>query len=163
MLDVKERTTRPHSSADYLALKTATKLAAELAGQSLGCVAKRTRLDAGTISRAGNPRENNFLPLDVALDLDTMTGDHTILRTYARLLGFDLVPLHSAAIVSGLSVKAGYAAREGGEMVAKILESAADGQVTPREAREVLKEADELELVTSAIKHDMHGVIAAGK
>lgn len=154
------RESRPHEAAAYAALKTATRLAAELAGPTLADVCRRTRLDAATLSRAGNTEHANFVPVDVALDIDKLSGDHPILRTMAKLSGFDLVPLVPNQEAHDLAVRIGHAAREVGEMASVALEAMSDGKVTPREAKEVLSEADDVERIVSSIKRHMHGVVA---
>lgn len=154
------KTERPHEAAAYAALKTATRLASELAGPTLAHVCRRTRLDAATLSRAGNSDHSNFVPVDVALDLDTLSGDFTILRTLAKLSGFELVPLVPNHDALDLAIKAGHAAKEAGELVSATLDAIADGKLTPREARTVIAEADDLDRIVSSIKLHMHSVVA---
>lgn len=153
---------RPHSPGDYVALKLAVKEATKLAGP-IASIAARTRLDAGTISRAGNPRESNFLPLDVAIDIDALAGEPIILTAMARLCGYELVPLNVAHVTECLSLQAGHAAREAGELVAHAIEASQDKAITPAEAQRIDTEAAEVERVVSAIRRHMCGVIAAGK
>jgi hypothetical protein len=157
----KVRETRPHDGAIYIALKTASKLAVELAGPTLNEVCRRTRLDPATLSRAGNTTETNFVPIDVAIDLDFLATDPVICRQMARALGYDLVPVSPVpSPTQDLSIHAGHAAKEVGELVSAVVEAVALNKLNPRKAREILDEANDAESVISAIKHVMHGVIA---
>lgn len=151
---------RPHGQADYLAMKTATALSARLAGPTLRDVAARTRLDAGTISRCGNPFEATFVPVDVGMDLDALAGDDIILRTWARLRGYELTPTAAHNEAHDLAVRIGHAAREVGEMASTALEAMSDGVVTPREAGAVIAEANDAERLIASVKRSMHGIVA---
>lgn len=154
--------TRPYEFADYALLKSATHKAVKLAGP-LAEVCRHTRLDAGTISRAGNMAESNFLPLDVAVDLDKLAGDDVILRAMARLRGYELVPIKKAHCAIDLVRDAGDAAKETGELVKAIADAARDGRYSPREAREIDGEAAEAEGVIASIRKRLHGFMAAGR
>lgn len=151
---------RIYSRADYLALKTATKEAVEACGP-ITETAKRTRLDAGTISRAGNPNESNFIPLDVALDLDSLSGDAKILRAYAALLGFELVRRKSEqAITKEIISQAGDVAEQSGDLVSETIKAAADGSLTPAEAKRIDGEAADLERTIRFVRKTTHQVMA---
>jgi hypothetical protein len=83
-------TGRPFTRADYLAIKAATRRACEDVGP-LNQVAGYTRVDAPILSRYGNPEESVFIPLDVAMDLDALSGGARILKAYAAAFGYELV------------------------------------------------------------------------
>lgn len=161
-MDALTAKTRPYQAADYAMLKSATQKAAKLAGP-LAEICQHTRLDAGTISRAGNMAESNYLPLDVAVDLDKLAGDDVILRAMARLRGYELVPIKKAHEAIDLVRDAGAAAKETGEMVKAIADAARDGRYTPREAREIDNDAAEAEGVIASIRKRMHGFMTAGR
>lgn len=152
---------RPFAAADYAQLKSATRRAVSLAGPLDRIARKQTRLDAATISRAGNPEASNFLPLDVALDLDALAGDDVILRMMARLRGYDLVPIGRRAQQENLIKAAGDVAKESGELVHETINAAADGDVTPSEAKTIDAEAAQVEGIVACIRRHVHGVRAA--
>jgi hypothetical protein len=81
---------RPFTRADYLALKAATRRACETAGP-LASIAGHTRADATLLSRYGNPELDVFVPIDVALDIDALSGQDNLLRAWAELRGYDLI------------------------------------------------------------------------
>lgn len=81
---------------DYL-IKDASRRAIQAAG---GCrkLSDMTRLDATRFSRCGQSTTREFLPLDVAVQIDAMGGDECdiILREWARQRGYVLQPVHLA-------------------------------------------------------------------
>src|SRR4051812_37079712 len=83
-------TARPYTRADYLAVKSATRRACDDAGP-LNSIAVHTRCDAARLSRYGNADGPEFIPLDIAMDLDALSGGDRILRAWAELRGYDLV------------------------------------------------------------------------
>ncbi len=153
---------RPYSTADYAQLKSATKRAIELAGGPVA-LAKETRLDQATLSRAGNIEHSNFLPIDAAVDADRLAGEPVILRALARIAGFDLVPIKARHESANLVHDAGTMARESGELVSSAIEATADGTLTAREAREIDREAQDVEAVVASVRRQVHGVMAAAK
>ena len=158
-MDAMVKPARPFSAADYSQLKSATKRATEAAGPLVE-IARRTRIDAATISRAGNHNESNYIPIDVAIDMDRMSGDAVILRTMARALGYRLVPVDAPEFSADLRLKAGHVARESGELIAKTLEALSDGELSPREAMEIDHEAADVEHLVAGIRRHVHGVVA---
>jgi hypothetical protein len=135
---------RPYRSYDYLALKAATRRATAEAG-TLADVAKRTRLDASRLSKCGNPNEHEFLPIDVAMDLDALAGDDRILRAWAELRGYDLHrhEINNVA-VEGMARHIGAVGKESGELISEMCEAVADGKVTPAEALRIEEAAEDV-------------------
>jgi hypothetical protein len=132
------------SDAQY-ALKAATRRAVTMAG---GCtaLANTTRVDAARLSRYGNIHEMSFAPIDVAQQLDEAAGDHVILRAWADLAGFDLVPREaSKAICADVTRQAGEIAKDAGELVSTAIEAAADGSLTPNESIRIDNEAADVQ------------------
>lgn len=145
--------------SDLSLLKAATRAAIRAAGP-IATVSCDTRLDGGTLSRAGNVNETNFLPIDDAVRIDAMTGDCRIIRAMARLLGYRLVPVGTENGPSSLINDASEMARESGELVADALEADADGKITATEARLVDDQAADVEDCVQSIRKKLHTVIA---
>ncbi|TXH85516.1 MAG: hypothetical protein E6Q77_00380 [Rhizobium sp.] len=130
------------SDAQY-AFKAAVRRAVKIAGGP-NAAAESVRVDAARLSRYGNNDAPEFAPIDVCQELDAAAGDDVILRAWADLKGFDLIPRNIDAKVAGdLTAAAGAAALESGELISKAIEAAADGDITPNEARGVLEAAGE--------------------
>lgn len=146
---------RPYSASEYAQLKTATRRALHLAAP-LRAITEHTRLDAAALSRAGNPCESAFVPIDVAIDLDAMAGDDAILRTMARLRGFELVPMKGMGCAADLMHEAGEAARQTGELVSSAIDAGGDGRITKAEARKIDGEAADVEAVVANIRKMVH-------
>lgn len=133
---------KPLSDAQY-AFKAAVRRAVKIAGGP-NAAAESARVDAARLSRYGNNDAPEFAPIDVCQELDAAAGDDVILRAWADLKGFDLIPRNIDAKVAGdLTAAAGAAALESGELISKAIEAGADGTVTPNEARGVLEAAGE--------------------
>lgn len=157
-----ERVNEPNQIdvSDFSLLKAATRAAIRAAGP-IASVARETRLDGGTLSRASNINETNFIPIDDALRLDAMTGDCRIVRAMAKLLGYRLVPLNAVEDEQpSLIHDAGTMAREAGELVSETLDISSDGEITPNEARRVDDEAAQVEHCVQSMRKKLHGVIA---
>src|SRR4051812_48865915 len=153
---------RPYSDADYLALKAATRRATMEAG-TLAEVAKRTRLDASRISKAGNPNENEFLPIDVAMDLDALAGDDRILRAWAELRGYDLVRDEKGIAVEDMVRHVGSVGKESGELIAEMCSAVADGRVTPAEASRIEGAAEDVKDNVLRLQDDCRRIRSGGK
>lgn len=126
--------------SDYMAIKAATRdLMAECGGVTR--CAQVTRSDAGNLSRYGNPQEGQFMPLDVAADLEAECGDPIVTRCLASLSHVGLVdrprPVRPADHVRAI----GDIAREVADVISAQSSAAADGVIDESEAAEVVKEA----------------------
>lgn len=134
---------RPYRNEDYLAIKAATRRATKEAGK-LADVADRTRIDASRISKAGNPNEAEFLPIDVAMDLDALAGDDRILRAWAEMRGYDLHKIERGVAVENMARHIGAVGKESGELISEMCEAVADGKVTPAEALRIEEAAEDV-------------------
>lgn len=152
---------RPYRNADYLALKAATRRATVEAG-TLADVAKRTRIDATRISKAGNPNENEFLPLDVAMDLDALAGDDRILRAWAELRGYDLVKDEKGVAIEDMARHVGSVGKESGELISEMCSAVADGKVTPAEASRIENAAEDVKDNIVRLQDDCRRIRANG-
>jgi hypothetical protein len=152
-------TDRPFTRADYLALKAATRYALESAG-TLAEVAARTRVDPAQLSRYGNPENSQFVPLDVAMDLDHLAGAPVILRAYAERMGFELVP-HEARVEkpAGLAEQIARVGGEAGDVLRVLADTYQEG-VTPARARVIDEQASEAIDALNDVREDARQVIA---
>lgn len=153
---------RPYRASDYLALKAATRRATLEAG-TLADIAKNTRLDAARLSRCGNPSESEFLPIDVAMDLDALAGDDRILRAWAELRGYDLVKDERGVRVESMARRVGAVGKESGELLSEMCGAIADGKVTPLEAERIESAAEDVKDNVVRLQEDCRRIRAGGK
>lgn len=117
------------------AFKAAVRRAVTISGGP-NAAAEMVRVDAPRLSRYGNIDAPEFAPVDVCFALDKAAGDPVILRAWADLLSFDLVPRDVRTLASrDLARAAGQVARESGELISAAIEAGSDGNLTPNEAR----------------------------
>lgn len=152
-------TGRPYTRADYLAIKSATRRACEDAGP-LHEIAANTRADKSQLSRYGNPDQSEFIPLDVAMDLDALSGGDRILRAWAELRGYELVRDERGVAVEDMTRHIGAVGVEAGELISEMCNAASDGKITPREAEAVERRADDVIDNVTLLKADMRRVRA---
>jgi len=150
---------RPTTIADRATMKAAVRRACELAG-GVSAATTNTRADAASLSRYGNLNEALFCPIDIAMDLDRLAGDDIILRAWANLRGYALLPGHVAPTRAPLTTSIGDAARKFGALTDTALDAAADGTLTPREGREILDAAHSVESDLIDIKRTAIGAMA---
>lgn len=130
------------TDAQY-AFKAAVRRAVKMAGGT-AAAAEVVRAHGSQLSHYGNIDQPAFAPIDVCFELDRAAGDSVILRAWAELNGFDLIPRNLESTVSDdLIAAAGAAALENGELIAAAIDAGADGKFTPTEARGVLEKAGE--------------------
>jgi hypothetical protein len=150
---------RPYSRADYLAIKSATRRACEDAGP-LHEIAANTRSDPSQLSRYGNPEKSEFIPLDVALDLDALSGGDRLLRAWAELRGYGLVRDEKGVAVEDMNRHIGAVGVETGELISEMCNSIADNVITPREAEAIERRAEDVLDNVALLKADMRRIRA---
>jgi len=85
---------RPFSEEAYAGLKRAVEVGLKLAGGTK-LVAFTTRVNGSMLTRYGSSSAEHhelFMPVDVAIDLDTAAKHPVITGKMAEILGFHLVP-----------------------------------------------------------------------
>lgn len=136
---------KPLNDHQY-AFKAAVRRAIVMAG---GCKAasEDVRADAARLSRYGNIDAPEYAPIDICFDLDKAAGDPVVLRAYADLLGFELVPRDEAAdqLARDVTSLAGNIAKESGELVSTAISAASDGKISINDARAIDDEAADLQ------------------
>jgi hypothetical protein len=153
---------RPYKNSDYLALKAATRRALMEAG-TLADVSRRTRLDPSRLSKCGNPNESEFLPIDVAMDLDALAGDDRVLRAWAELRGYELVKDERGVAVEDMARHVGSVGKESGELISEMCSAIADGKVTPGEALRIETAAEDVKDNIVRLQDDCRRIRAGGR
>lgn len=154
-------TGRPFRREDYLAMKSAVRRACEDAGP-LHTIAEHTRVDPARLSLYGNPARPEFIPLDVAMDLDALSGGDRILRAWAEARGYELHREERGVAVEDMHRHVGAVGKETGELISTMCTAVADGRVTPHEAAHIEDEADQAIDNIRLLKEDMRRLRAAG-
>ena len=150
---------RPFTRADYLAIKSATRRACEDAGP-LHQIAESTRVDAPILSRYGNPDESVFIPLDVAMDLDALSGGDRLLRAWATLRGYDLTRDDKGVAIECPMQDAAALLKEAGEAVSALADVVK--RPTPRTAAQAERELAELGDVVELAEANARRIQARG-
>ena len=86
------------------ALKTACRAAVHVCGPAKQITAM-SRISESRISVCINRETEDFLPLDVAIEIDRLAGAPLIVEAMARLLGYRLVPDDADAAKPGFTHK----------------------------------------------------------
>ncbi len=123
---------RPHSPASYNALKTAMKLLTQDLG-GVEAAATTTRVGKSQLSDYSNVHDNQFVPADVLLDLETVGGTPHVTAALARIQGYELVAVVARA-EHELSVLMAHLGRDVGHAFAAAAEALADGHIDEAEA-----------------------------
>jgi hypothetical protein len=150
---------RPYNRADYLAIKSATRRACEDAGP-LHSIADCTRSDPSQLSRYGNPEKPEFIPLDVAMDLDALSGGDRLLRAWAELRGYELVRDEKGVAIEDMNRHIGAVGVETGELISEMCNAIADQVITPREAEAIERRAEDVLDNVALLKADMRRIRA---
>ncbi|MGA0561719.1 phage regulatory CII family protein [Ancylobacter sp. VNQ12] len=153
-------TGRIFTAADYASLKNAVRRACQQAGGGLRGLASQTRLSPAQLSRFGDINSDQSIPLDVALDLDSLAGEPIIASALSERLGFDLVPQTQAVVahatmpqhLSGL-------ARESGEAISHIAAALADNQLTPNELIAIERELGDVDAQVQSARATVRAMI----
>lgn len=152
-------TGRPYNRADYLAIKSATRRACEDAGP-LHEIASCTRSDPSQLSRYGNPEKPEFIPLDVAMDLDALSGGDRLLRAWAELRGYELMRDEKGVAIEDMNRHIGAVGVETGELISEMCNAIADQVITPREAEAIERRAEDVLDNVALLKADMRRIRA---
>lgn len=149
-------TGRPFTRADYLAIKSATRRAYEDAG-ALHEIAECTRSDPALLSRYGNADRPEFIPLDVAMDVDALSGGDRILRAWAERRGYSLVREERAVAVEDVRHHVSTLLSEVGEGVQAMAEVVGP-RPSPNQARRVEREMADVVDIAERIQQDMRRI-----
>lgn len=129
-----DKLARPHPESVYSRLKARTRRLVDMCG-GVESAATITRGGFQALSKYGRPQEGLFCPIDIVADLETDAGDPVITRELAALSGFVLVRVpsteRSPTWLGGIAA----VAKEAGEVVGRIGEALADGDVSADDIR----------------------------
>lgn len=143
---------RQVSEKQCCALKAVTRRGLDLAGGG-GIACHSTRVNEAQLSKYASNSEDNakaFVPIDIAVELDMLAGSPVITSHMADLLGYRLVPVAPAGDGAGDTASdmltlgdALDIANEASDVVRRITEALADGQVCAADRRGIAGEIDE--------------------
>jgi hypothetical protein len=140
---------REISEKQCAVLKAAPARAMKLAGGA-AVVQHSTRVNEATLSKYASTspdNDKNFVPVDVAVEIDMLAQSPIIVGAMAEMLGYRLVPNEDAAAEARpLTVHdALVIANEAADVVKAITEALAnDGEIDAAEDRIITREVDEL-------------------
>lgn len=121
------------NQSDRLALKAATRRQCAASGR-LEAAAMVTRVTYQTLHRYGDPQhEDQFIPLDVVVDLTRDSGQSDILAEAADQCGYVLVPKSTQDTAETLLSLVGAISRESGDVVGDVAVAISDGTLDEAE------------------------------
>lgn len=143
---------RTLTRSDYLRLKAATRKLISLCGGVEGAAAS-TRVNKSVLSDYGNPNKDQFAPLDVIADLETVAGKTPVTTLLAEIshhvladvAAADPSPGDALAIIGGIS-------KETSDVVALLAKALADGVIDADERAALAKEISEAETVLANLR-----------
>jgi len=142
-------------SAQQQNFKAAVRHAVKKAGGPI-VAAEQTGVSENEISLWKNDHNLRFIPIDHAFDLDVAAGDDIILKTWARMRGYDLVSREAKLELADNVVKiVGRLAKAGGTLECSALDAVSDNRLTPNEVRgirdDIVPVKDSIEQLERAI------------
>ena len=124
------------------ALKTATGNLVAHVGGGLAWESV-TRVHKSQLSDYANPHKpESFMPVDVLVDLVARAPEPALLREIALLSGYTIVPIEPADETE-LAAAIAESMREGADVSVSFLDGLADGGISPANALDIAREADE--------------------
>lgn len=152
-------TGRIFTAADYAALKNGVRRAVKQAGGGLRELAGMTRLSSAQLSRFGDLSTDQWVPLDVAADLDSLAGEPVITRALAEMLGFDLVSARGGVEMASVTQHLAGIARESGDVLSSFAQAVADGRITPAEAMVIERDLADLDAQVQAARATCRAIV----
>jgi hypothetical protein len=142
-------------SAQQQNFKAAVRHAVKKAGGPI-VASEQLGVSENEISLWKNDHNLRFVPIDHAFDLDIAAGDDIILKTWARMRGYDLVSREAKLELADNVVKiVGRLAKAGGTLECSTLNAISDNRLTPNEVRvirdDIVPVKDSLEQLERAI------------
>lgn len=139
---------RKFAPACYNAVKTAFKnLISDLGG--IDAAASCTRIGRSQIANYGMAGNEQFVPVDVLMDLEHVGGFPHVTAALARTQGFVLVPVECSRNQGELSVLLATIGKDVGDLFATGAAVLAHGKPTDVEREVLLREFDEIRRVSS--------------
>lgn len=148
-------TDRASSAAERFALKAVTAQSLSQAGGEH--MSPYTRKSPAQLYRYGKRNDPNYAPLDVVLELDRMAEQPIITAQLAAFLGFRLVAVDSRDDRASLTDLVSDFIGETSDVSRTVLQADADGEITPRERKAILKEIREAQDVITRLRRQIGG------
>lgn len=146
------------------ALKDATRQLVHLLGglEAAGDMIERGKSQVHRYTDHNDPADH-FAPIDVVARLEMLAGKPLVTQLLCRVAGGVFVPLpHADGAGSALAGGVMALAKELGEVSAAVVEATADGEVTPREARRVERELDDMIERACALRAEVQAIARVG-
>lgn len=128
--------------ADLYALKAAVRHALTLAGGG-DRFALVTRVNGPALSKYADACGDQFMPLDVAVDLDRDIGAQVVAEALAAAHGYRLTPADPATNGAPNLADVAKIMRESCDVADALTAALADGRIGPAEARAIDREIEE--------------------
>ena len=113
-----------------------------------------------TFSDYQNTEQTAMMPIDIMTELTRESGDVSVLRTLARLVGYEIVALPQLpSSFADLQLAMGKTSKEVGEVFTRIGESLSDGTFDQKERADSTKEIDDAIAALVALRQ----VVGAGE
>lgn len=150
-----------HAASVYGTLKDATRRLLDAVG-GLDHAVERCRLNRTRLSQCGNPYgEGDYLPVDVALQLERAAGVRPITDHFCAAHGGVFMTLPSGAALVRWEADLAGCAKESAEVFARLATALADGKVDRREAADLLRETDEALAAFALLRQHLAARLAA--
>jgi hypothetical protein len=152
---------RLFTAGDYTSLKTAIRLCYADIGALKSIVGYLRVKSTSLLSDYANREKPEFPPLDVAMDLDALSGGDRILKQWAEVRGYRLMREEKGVAIENMMRHVGAIGQAFGALHAATCEALADGQVTPAEASNIIPLNCSADEALRNNRDDLHRIIAA--
>lgn len=138
---------------DLQALKAATRrLVDRCGGQESAAMV--TRVSHQSLSRYRlADRADDFIPVDVLLDLELDAGEPFVTRVLAQRLGWTMTKVAAAPTTATLHEALGHISKEAADVVAVVAGGLADGDFSRADIDQAIPEIDEAIARLAGLKH----------
>lgn len=152
---------RRFGSAQYHALKTASKMLVSLLG-GLDAAASCSRVQRSQISDYQNVHvAERFAPIDVVMDLESVAGSPLVTRAMAAALGYELVAVEARS-AGRLAADLARFGRDASDLFAAAVGVLNGAHPTTAQRERMLADLHELRSVIGALVADLHGKLSDG-
>ena len=153
---------RALSVVEYKAIKDATRRLVEENG-GLDASAERTRISASQLQRCASNFHDNFLTVDVVMDLERSCGMAPVTERLARSHGYVLQRIPRAGETDSDWVEMLIAfVREGSDVEIGLAEATADGNVDEDEAAALINEVHQAQKVLARMESALTAIVMRG-
>lgn len=147
---------------DYKGLKMAFRELVSMVG-GVQRAAHVTRVDKARISLYCNPNSTQFAPMDVVADLEAECGDYVVTRFLAGLAHLELMQRPRGRAIDCVASGIKALSRDAADAVSAMAQAAVDGEISPEEADEIIRETQDLMRSASEVEAHMRRVLEVRK